>query len=212
MRNMSKPTRTTYAELQTAYDHFNRSLFKNELPPCLITLQRERSTYGYFSGDRWANNDGETTDEIALNPEHFGIRSIEAVLSTLVHEMVHLWQHHFGKPGRRRYHNKQWAEKMDAVGLGPSDTEKPGGNRTGESMSHFIIKDGAYANAAAKLLKGGFELSWVDRAGGTARKKKKKKVFRVKYSCPKCGVNAWAKAGVKLECGECQRKLKVAQA
>jgi len=212
MRNMSKPTRTIYAELQKAYDFFNRSLFKNELPPCLITLQRERSTYGYFSGDRWANNDGETTDEIALNPEHFGIRSIEAVLSTLVHEMVHLWQHHFGKPGRRRYHNKQWAEKMDAVGLGPSDTEKPGGKRTGESMSHFIIKDGAYANAAAKLLKGGFELSWVDRAGGTARKKKKKKVFRVKYSCPKCGVNAWAKAGVKLECGECQRKLKVAQA
>ena len=60
---MSKPTRTTYAELQKAYDHFNRSLFKNELPPCLITLQRERSTYGYFSGDRWKNNDGLYTTE-----------------------------------------------------------------------------------------------------------------------------------------------------
>ena len=44
MRNMSKPTRTTYGELQKAYDFFNRSLFKNELPPCLITLPRERST------------------------------------------------------------------------------------------------------------------------------------------------------------------------
>ena len=91
-------------------------------------------------------------------------------------------------------------------------TGKSGGNRTGESMTHFIIKDGAYARTAAKLLDGGFELSWVDRAGGTARKKKKKKVFRVKYTCPRCGLNAWAKAGVKLECGECQRKLKVAQA
>ena len=68
---------------------------------------------------------------------------------------------------------QEWAEKMDAVGLGPSDTGKPGGNRTGESMTHFIIKDGAYAQAARKLLKGGFELSWVDRAGGTKRKKKK---------------------------------------
>jgi len=205
---MSKPTRTTYAELQKAYDFFNRSLFKNELPPCLITLQRERSTYGYFSADRWKNNDGETTDEIALNPEHFGNRSIEDVLSTLVHEMVHLWQHHLGKPGRRRYHNKQWAEKMDAVGLGPSDTGKPGGNRTGESMSHFIVKDGGYVKSVAKLLEGGFELSWVDRAGGTTRKKKKKKVFRVKYSCSKCGVNAWAKPGVKLVCGDCKELLK----
>jgi len=202
---MSKPTRTTYAELQKAYDHFNRSLFKDELPPCLITLQRERRTYGYFSGDRWRNADGETTDEIALNPEHFSSRSIEEVLSTLVHEMVHLWQHHFGRPGRRRYHNKEWAVKMEAVGLGPSDTGRPGGNLTGESMSHYIIKDGPYVKSAARLVEAGFELSWVDRVGGTRRKKTK--VFRVKYSCPKCGVNAWAKPGVKLVCGFCQKGL-----
>ena len=166
------------------------------------------STYGYFSGDRWGNSDGETRDEIALNPEHFSTRSIEEVLSTLVREMVHLWQHHFGKPGRRRYHNKQWALKMDSVGLGPSDTGRPGGNRTGESMSHYIIKHGPYAKSAAKLIKNGFELSWVDRAGGTARRKKTKKVFRVKYSCPKCGVNAWPKPGVKLVCGDCKSELR----
>jgi len=204
---MSKPTRTTYAELQKAYDFFNRSLFQSKLPPCLITLQRERSTYGYFSGDRWKNNDGETTDEIALNPEYFGNRSIEDVLSTVVHEMVHLWQHHFGKPGRRRYHNKQWAEKMEAVGLFPSDTGKVGGSRTGESMTHYIVTDGCYAEAVAKLLKGGFELSWVDRASSGPRRKKKK-VFRAKYSCPKCGLNAWAKADVKLVCGICNKKLR----
>lgn len=40
------------------------------------------------------------------------------MLSTLVQEMVHLWQHHFGKPGRRRYLNKQWADKMDSLGPG----------------------------------------------------------------------------------------------
>jgi hypothetical protein len=90
---------------------------------------------------------------------------------------------------------------MEAVGLGPSDTGKPGGNRTGESMSHFIVKEGAYAKSAAKLTEGGFELSWVDRAGGTARRKKAKKVFRVKYSCPKCGVNAWAKPNTVRKLG-----------
>jgi hypothetical protein len=30
-------------------------------------------------------------------------------LSTLVHEMAHLQQNHFGKSSRTGYHNKEWA-------------------------------------------------------------------------------------------------------
>ena len=54
----------------------------------------------------------ETTDEIALNPATFHDRTAEEILSTLVHEMVHLWQHHFGTPSRASYHNREWAAKM----------------------------------------------------------------------------------------------------
>jgi hypothetical protein len=39
--------------------------------------------------------------------------------------MVHLWQHHHGKPSRTGYHNKEWATMMKAVGLIPSDTAAP---------------------------------------------------------------------------------------
>src|SRR5699024_9851145 len=46
---MMKPTSEAYDELQIAYDHFNEHLFNNALPQCLITLQREKRTYGYFS-------------------------------------------------------------------------------------------------------------------------------------------------------------------
>ncbi len=38
---MTLPTPETYEELQHAYDFFDERLFNNELPPCLITLQRE---------------------------------------------------------------------------------------------------------------------------------------------------------------------------
>lgn len=31
--------------------------------------------------------------------------------------MAHAWQFHFGEPGRRGYHNKEWAEKMEAISL-----------------------------------------------------------------------------------------------
>ena len=100
------PTQETYAQFQFAYDYLNRELFENKLPNCLITLQRQRSSYGYFSARRFGRKDGERTDEITLNPQHFPERTTEDSLSTLVHEMKHLEQHHFGKPGRGRYHNK----------------------------------------------------------------------------------------------------------
>ncbi len=51
------------------------------------------------------------TDEIAMNPSYFGVVPLLEILQTLVHEMAHAWQFHFGEPGRRGYHNKEWADK-----------------------------------------------------------------------------------------------------
>src|ERR1700679_1453731 len=101
----------TYTSLDAAYSHFNRELFGGTLPPCLITMQRHKGAYGYFSGDRFASTADaqDVTDEIALNPAHFANRPTAATLSTLAHEMCHLWQHHGGKQSRNGYHNKEWA-------------------------------------------------------------------------------------------------------
>lgn len=157
------PTEQIYQELQDAYTHFNDRLFDNALPPCLITLQRERRTFGYFSRDRFVSRVGETVDEIALNPGYFGVRTIKESLSTLVHEMVHMWQFHHGKPARRGYHNKEWAAAMEDIGLMPSDTGAEGGRRVGEKMSHYVIPGGAYDVACDELLTQDFVLTWLDR-------------------------------------------------
>ncbi|WP_435330610.1 SprT-like domain-containing protein, partial [Klebsiella pneumoniae] len=93
--------------------------------------------YGYCSFQRFAGREsGQMVDEIAMNPVYFSIRTIKATLSTLVHEMVHQWQFHFGKAGRRGYHNKEWAALMERVGLMPSDTGQAGGKKVGQSMTH----------------------------------------------------------------------------
>jgi predicted SprT family Zn-dependent metalloprotease len=132
------PTKRTYDDLTSAYDFFNERLFDGKLPRCLITMQRKNKSYGYFAGGRFGTLDGEEiADEIALNPSHFRARTAEQNLSTLVHEMVHLWQHHHGKPSRTGYHNKEWAAMMKAVGLIPSDTAAPGGKETGQHVSHY---------------------------------------------------------------------------
>ena len=112
-------------------------------------MQRHKGAYGYFSGERFASagNPSEITDEIALNPTHFATRSPAAVLSTLAHEMAHLWQYHFGKPSRTGYHNKEWAAKMREIGLIPSDTGEPGGKETGQRVTHYPEEGGAFACA-----------------------------------------------------------------
>lgn len=160
---MMKPTVDTYNELQIAYDFFNEQLFGNELPHCLITLQREKSTYGYFSASRFVSKSGKTTDEIALNPAYFAICPPEEVLQTLAHEMVHLWQHHFGNKGRGGYHNKEWADKMESIGLMPSHNGKEGGKKTGDKMADYIIKGGIFEALCNELYSGDFKISWADK-------------------------------------------------
>lgn len=160
---MNTPTLSFYAALQVAFDHFNAALFEGRLPPCLITLRSASRVYGYHHADRFVAHDGRRLDELGLHPGFFTLRPIEAVLSTLVHEMVHHWQHHFGSPTRSNAHNREWAERMTALGLMPSHTGLPGGRKTGRSVSHYILPDGIYLKACQALLASGFQLPWLDR-------------------------------------------------
>lgn len=213
------PTRETYDPLQHAYGHYNFALFDGGLPNCLITLQRKGRSYGFFHHKRFARKDGRSCDEIALNPAFFESRKAEEVLSTLVHEMVHLWQHYYGAPGRGRYHNRQWAEKMKSVGLYPSHTGEEGGDELGDQMTHYILDDGPFAKATGELIQQGFKIKWRQAApepatepgggksadpkglpapGGNGTKAGK----RIKYTCPVCGLNVWGKHGAKADCHE----------
>lgn len=207
----SKPTKELYDSFQLAYEFFNWRLFENKLPNCLITLQRRQNTYGYFAGQRFRREDGMKSDEIALNPSHFNEGEAIEVLSTLGHEMVHLYQHHFGKPGRGRYHNREWARIMMSVGLQPSSTGEAGGKETGDKMNHFIIKSGSFESAANELFEKGFSLNWSEivesavvgnLSGGSAGDNEQKSGKRIKYKCGQCGLNVWAKHDAKIDCHE----------
>ena len=136
---------------------------------------------------------------------------MQEVLSTLAHEMVHQWQAYYGSPSRSAYHNKEWADKMESIGLMPSDTGKPGGKRTGQQMTHYIITGGLFEQACSSLLSDGFRLAWgeiTDDLGDDDLTTKpggggKGKTTRVKFTCPRCQANAWGKPSLKLICGDC---------
>lgn len=261
-----KPALEAYKELQEAYDFFNERLFDSELPEILITLQRGKNTFGYFAPKRFAGK--SELSEIAMNPSYFGSRSLADTLSTVVHEMAHAWRFYcVEKQCRGGYHDKVWANKMEAVGLMPSSTGREGGRKTGQQVSHYIMQDGPFQKAVFELLKSGYEISWYDSYGShdyvnsrvdsttlsgwlteaegddelierltstvcktnplskvdapdrvetgyaaqaaqaMLRPTAKGKSNRCKYTCPSCGVNAWAKPETRLNCGDCNAAL-----
>lgn len=157
-----KPAIIAYTELQQAFDFFNEHLFNNELPNLLITLQRGRYTYGYFSPDRFTGK--SIISELALNPDYFGERSLSDTLSTLAHEMCHVWQFYAPvKNCRGGYHDRIWGKKMESIGLMPSNTGREGGRKTGQQMTHYIIQGGLFQDVVYNLINSGFEISWYDK-------------------------------------------------
>lgn len=195
-------TENEYAAFQQAYSFFNVRLFSGRLPDVLVTLQRHAKAKGYFSPERFVARQCEAkVHELALNPDTFLGRRDEDILSTLVHEMVHVWQQECGTPPRRNYHDQQWAAKLESIGLIPSDTGEPGGKKTGQRMTHYVEAGGAYQTAFRELAATGFMLNWQSFPNPEATAKKA--ASKTKYTCPACGQNAWAKPDSRLVCGRC---------
>jgi hypothetical protein len=202
---MNGITGSEYGAFDTAYDWFNSTLFEGKLPLVLVTLNRKAPrNLGYFSPERFSNRTVEgNTDEIALNPDNFTGRSDKLILSTLVHEMAHVWQFHLGKPSRNGYHNTEWGTKMDSIGLTPSNTGAPGGKRKGQQMDHYIVEGGPFDVACEALFAQGVRLNWQSTHRLESGKTRKKDKSKLKYTCPVCGANAWAKQGSELIHGTC---------
>jgi hypothetical protein len=209
---LDQPTAITpieYGGLQMAYDHFNAALFDGRLVDAFIVYQRRAHSRGHFSPDRFA---GRTAvggrHELSLNPDHFIGRSDEAITSTLVHEMVHCWQEQHGTAPTRGYHDREWAAKMKAVGLQPSNSGGIGGKETGQQMSHYVMPGGLFADAFAALAATGWKLNLesAPHAGPDGGCKNK-----TKFTCASCGQNVWGKPDTAVTCTPCGVEMRAVQ-
>jgi hypothetical protein len=217
-----KPTREQFNAYRGAFRHFNKELFEGQLPEVILNFSRHAKSLGFFSPNRWvAMDDATTTHEITLNPDHLLDRTARETASTLVHELCHLWRHLNGKPPRKGYHDRQWAQRMKDLGLHPSSTGQPGGAEVGEKMTHYIVDGGPFDQAFAKLPDAHL-LPWRSSAfahngkpcptnGGDGDSDKsdppppkKQDPSKCKYTCPGCGANVWGKGGLLLDCRACE--------
>ena len=200
-----RPSSDVARALERAHDHFAAALWAGlDMPRPVFVWQRKKGSRGHFHGQLWqAAGRNVAADEISLNPDTMEARSDEELLSTLVHEMCHQWQHHHGDASRPGYHNKEWADEMERIGLMPSSTGEPGGKRVGQKMSHYILDCGAFEEACKALAASGWEFPWRSlNTEKPAKAKKPKAQSKAKYTCPECGANAWAKPGSHIACME----------
>lgn len=229
-------TISQFKALQNSYKYFNKTLFNNQLPDVLLNLSRKGKAAGFMAPYRWREIENEAakeedrTHEISINPVILSLGNIE-VYSTLVHEMVHVWQYHEGT-NKPNYHNKDFANKMKAVGLQPSSTGKPGGKETGRSMSDYPIEGGVFLKALDKMPKNcrlfltsiesdyvkGIQIHTGQKEGESTEGQKGKleavkqpskrpRKNKVKFTCS-CGNNIWGKPLTRAICPDCNTGFK----
>ncbi len=213
---MGKEKRRPIVEQSAAYslafEHLNGELFGGALEPCMLVLSRNsESIGGYFSPNRWANEEGaKVIHEIGINANRMKALEIHELFGKMVHEMVHLFQFQKGSAGRVGYHNQEFVSFAEGLGL-----KVEGG---GQAVSTSVVDGGKAAMAIASLPD---EAIWPwlaassdaceDGGGGQTPppvvQGPKKSGKRQKYCCPVCGLNAWARFGASLICGECSQVM-----
>ena len=105
------PSADFYGLFQFIFDFYNFEIFKGDIKNCIIVITRQKSVAGHYCYERWFSAKDKEIDELAINPSLFVKAPLMEICQTVVHEMCHAWQFHFGKPSRKGYHNKEWANK-----------------------------------------------------------------------------------------------------
>ncbi|SFJ30608.1 SprT-like family protein [Caulobacter sp. UNC279MFTsu5.1] len=214
-----------YQEVEMAYDHFNRELFDGGLPGCVFTFRHRANTMICFVANRSVQYCSvEAGGEVAINPQYLSVVPLLEVAAALVHEAAHVWQWRFGTPSRQGYHNREWAQKMEEIGLMPSDTGKPGGRKVGQKIGAYPIAGGRFLAACETLFTEDFRAAWRNRFSadwphgrpGKRRSSppahpvfqlKRPHKTRTKFTCEECRVNVWGKPTLRIVCVPCDKLM-----
>ena len=198
------------------YNLANEYFFSNELPEVTLTIQENLGTYGHISvSDTWFTTDGKGMKELNIAAQHLS-RPIECVVSTILHEMSHLYNMEHGiKDVSGYYHNKKFKKTAEEIaGLVIDKDEKYGWTITaaGERVIDFCI---AYELEDIQISKG-IDISGFFTKGGNGTTDKNnggarptiKKGNSIKWICPCCNqIVRTTKDNVNIICGDCNERF-----
>lgn len=193
----------TISELERLFDCLNKEYFENKLvrPVILIQSKTKKNTLGTCSNNPvWVNCKNKEKDkkyEITLSAEYLN-RTIEEIVATLIHEMVHLYcsQNEIKDTSNNCvYHNKKFKEEAEKRGLIIEKAKTIGWSVT-------KLND----DTKKLILKFKIDDSVFDYYRHTI-KISLPKVILNKYECPDCGQKISHYKELNLICGNCKKQM-----
>jgi hypothetical protein len=199
--------------LNKIFDLLNETYFESTLSRPTITIQSTPKAYGHFSlrEDTWVSKLGGT-HEINIGAGTLS-RDIECVVATLLHEMVHYYNHINGIQDCSRgntYHNKRFKAAAEQRGLCVEHSVKYGWSHTSPSdeLLQFCLDNDLTDILLNRNEYSGFQIPGTGTHSGvpgcvvTPRKSSTRK-----YLCPCCGNSVRATKTVNIGCLDCGVKM-----
>ena len=211
---MKQPTSYNRAAgyLNKIFDLLNEEYFENALSRPTITIQSTPKAYGHFSlrDDTWVSKLG-STHEINIGAGTLA-RPIEDVTATLLHEMVHYFNHIAGIQDCSRgntYHNKRFKQAAESRGLRVEHSEKYGWSHTspGDDLLDFVLDNGLTDILINRNEFTGFHITGTGTHSGTTITPPPRASSTRKYICPCCGNSVRATKIVNIGCLDCSEKM-----
>lgn len=200
--------------LNRIFDLLNEAYFENTLSRPTITIQSTPKAYGHFSlrSDTWVSKNGET-HEINIGAGTLA-RPIENVVATLLHEMVHYYNHINGIQDTSRgntYHNKRFRESAEARGLIVEHHPTYGWSITSpaDSLLDFVLFNGLTDILLNRNELYGVRVPVGGTNSGTGGTTTTKPSSTRKYVCPCCGMSVRATRTVNIGCLDCDEQMVV---
>lgn len=199
--------------LNKVFDLLNEAFFENALSRPTITIQSTPKAYGHFTlnKDTWVSTLGGT-HEINIGAGTLA-RPIEDVCATMLHEMIHLFNHESGIQDCSRgntYHNKRFKQAAESHGLSVTHSDKYGWSHTSptEELLDFVIENGL----TDILINRNDGMSFYTgktgtHSGGTDIPKPPRVSSTRKYVCPCCGMSVRATRTVRIACMDCGEQM-----
>lgn len=229
-----KTSTELYSKIQTVIEEIDKAFFsgakKEKIPQLVFAINNKCRTcvVAYVQPDALYDKKTDTKLQyMGINPDYLD-RSIGEILSTVCHELCHVYEHAYIHIPRGGYHDKQWAELMTDCGLEPIYN-----NSSKTSVHHKIIPGGVFEKfvegfaekygedyfnivsySAEVMRRTRKELGIEDDPDADTPKPdnadkpiKKYNRNKIKYVCRSCGLKVWGKAGLSVSCNECMETL-----
>ena len=200
--------------LNKIFDLLNREFFESTLSRPTITIQSTPKAYGHFSlnSDTWVSKLGGT-HEINIGAGTLA-RPIENVVATLLHEMVHYFNHINGVQDCSRgntYHNGKFRRAAEERGLIVTHSDKYGWAHTepSDELLEFVLKyeltDILINRNEQTYFRVGGGSGAHSGASGTVTPPRTSSTR--KYICPCCGMSVRATRTVRIACVDCEEQM-----